>query len=730
MKKLAIALSLICVAQFAFGATVTAPPSLKMNFVVEGDNGVVTGTLTAPDKDNGYQALPVDTKISLRVVRACYTLSESGVEVASFTDVAPGAALTFTDNATPEWQYGYEYTYNAYATVDGAESYAAYAAMKPGIPFAFADKGVTISSEDNGQGGYTVKISALIPDKTSDYPPAPLEIDMTSLNIYRVEGNTETLLSTIDNPVKGETCVYEDKNPVPNVNNRYKLHLESRFGFADRFIETLVGYDLPRGPYPITGEWLENGGYKLSWTAPTEGVNWGNIDPAQTRYNVYRCWGTSDNDRVRIAEAIAETEYVDMGTDMQEPMAVRYTVESLNNLGVGLSNNSSYDFDVLIGPEYALPFEETFDGGPDKVWEYESSSYYAKWDSDEYAELPDGTRVNPQSGSGLECVDFTGYVPAGASATLTSYKIDLSQAETPELSLMYYRSPGTDVTLRITGSAAGHDSEELGLYQVSGEGEAGWTEALIPLIAFRGADQFRFSIQASFTDKAGLAIIDAITVREATISEFSADKHTFAVVKGTAYGVHEVEIKEYTGTKALYKAPEMVTYNDVTYTVVGILKDAYRGNKSLYSVNFPDAIATIGESAFEGCETLAAVSFGTGLRTIESRAFADCSALAQVVFTTTEVPTVAADAFSGIADPCEGKCPEGMEEAYAALEGLAPISFLTGGVSSFPASDESAEVEYFLTDGTRVSSPVAGTPVIVRVRKADGAVSTRIILAK
>lgn len=730
MKKLVIGLSLLCAASGAIGATVPAPPSLQMNFVIEGDAGVVNGTVTAPDKNNEYQALPADTKIDLRIVRSCYAIQESGVEIASFTDVAPGTALTFTDDASPAWKYGYDYTYNAIASIDGEKGYPGYALINPGVPFGFASDAVTIVSEDNGQGGYTVKISALIPDKTSTYPPQPLEIDMTSIDIYRMDGVQETFLGKIDAPAKGETCVFEDKTPVANAKNRYRLHLVSKFGFTDRYIETFVGYDFPRGPYPVSGEWLEDGGYRLFWTAPTEGVNWGTIDPAQTRYNVYRCWGTGPNDRVLIAESISETEFTDYGRDMEEPMAVRYNVEYLNNFGAGMSTDSSYDFNVLIGPEYSIPFEESFDGGADKVWEYASTSYYARWDSADYAELPDGTRVNPASGTGLAFVEFPSYAASGSSATLTSYMIDLSKAETPELSMMYYRTPGTDVTLRITGSAAGIEPADLGLYQISGEGDSGWTEANIPLIAFRGVDKFRFSIEASYTDKKGIAIIDAIAVRDATISEFTADDHVFTVVKGTAYGVHEVEIKEYIGSRALYKAPEMVSYDDVSYTVVGIGKEAYIGNETLVSVNLPKSIVTVGESAFKECPALAAVSFGEGLRSIEAAAFAGCSALAQAVFTASEVPSVALDAFSGIADPCEGKCPAGMEEAYAAVEGLRPISFLTGAVSTLPCDDDALDTEYYLMDGTRIAAPLPGIPVIIRSGKADCSFSTRIIMAK
>ena len=85
----------------------------------------------------------------------------------------------------------------------------------------------------------------------------------------------------------------------------------------------------------MVGEALAEGGYRISWTAPSTGVNYGTINPDETFYNVYRCWGRTEDEREMIASGIKDTEYVDYGTDMEAPRAVMYMVEAANNIGVG-----------------------------------------------------------------------------------------------------------------------------------------------------------------------------------------------------------------------------------------------------------------------------------------------------------------------------------------------------------------------------------------------------------
>lgn len=791
-------------------------PSLSFTFEIEGESGIVQGTVTAPLNDNSWTALPADTRMDVRVVRSCYALSESNVAVVSFEGLAPGESRTFTDTATPAWQYGYQYTYNAFASIDGGEeSYQGFGSMSPGISFSFA-YGTVSSAAKVEDGAFSVDITAIVPDKTNEYPAKPIPVDMTALEFYRLPDGTlqsAELIGQIENPVKGESYTYTDRTPKDNSKNYYLVKAVTKFGMAQVQTEAFVGYDVPQAPYPVSGEFQSDGGYKITWTAPTKGENDGMLDPEQTYYNVYRAWGRGENDREQIATGLKTTEYVDYGTDMTQARAVMYLVESANNIGTGGSQATSYDYDVVIGPAANLPYIETFDGGSDHVWSFDNSSYYAKFYEASEAEYGD-TKVKPAKGTGLVYVDYSySWVSAGSTADMTSYKIDLSKAVCPALSFYVYMIPSGNVTVVAQYAADGEEFADLKTIKISECTEAGWQKFVLPLeLTAEGtanAARIRFHTQTEGNGTAAIfdeiSVIDYLPVGDLSVSydsencsatiswedpsteyavvsayegfvdgasvgtvempwtykaadyktpvqlavkaiygeieapmskpvtisvprpaytEFTIDEHLFLIVEGTAANIHSVIVKEYLGKKPLYKAPEMIKYDDVTYTVVGIGAKAYAGNTDIVSVNLGENIATIGEEAFAGCSSLMSISFGEGLESIGARAFEGCSALATVIFSNPSVPEVGEDAFKGVANPCVGKCPEGCAEAYAAVEGLAPIDFGTSGINGIEAST-AASVEYYDLRGVRIENPLEGTFVIVRSVDNKGTVTVK-----
>lgn len=812
LRVLTSALAVLSMMTVSAQTVVPGSPTMSMTFKIEGDTGKVIGTVTAPVNNNQWTALPADTRIDLRVVRNCYALGEENVPVYSVSDVAPGATCDFTDEAAPAWQYGYEYTYHAYASIDGNEGYQGYGSCKPGVPFAFGNNAVTATPGES-DGSFFVDIAAVIPDKTSNYPPEPLEIDMTALEVYRVTDVSTSameLIGTVPNPEKGSTYHYIDKSPNVNSQNYYYVKCVSRFGFTQLRVVAFVGQDVPSAPYPVTSEMLSDGGCRISWTAPATGVNNGVIDPEKTVYNVYRCWGRTEDTRELIASGLKSTEYVDYGTDMEIPRAVMYMVESANEMGVGDYATSSTSYNVTIGPDYRLPYMETFDGGASKIWTFEKKSYYAGFDVAEYAEYgSDYKRVDPVSGTGLVYVDFSSsWVPAGSSATMTSYRINLADTEAPGLTFQVYMIPGCDVVVKPQVSAEGRDFIDLMTVNVGDAEEAGWKRFYCSLADYAGKNYVNLRFYGGFTSRRGAAIMDeiclvdypavsnvvvsydveactatltwdapsteyaevtgyegfvngesvgavqvpwvfkaedykvsyvmavravygdiigaesspvTISVPRPDITEFTIDEHTFSIVQDTPYGTHEVVIEKYHGKTPLYTAPQLITYDDVTYQVTGIAEGAYKENGSLASVNISNTIREIGVEAFAGCSKLMAVAFGSDLEKIGSCAFAGCSALATVVFVSENVPEVADDAFEGIAGNCVGKCPAGMEKEYGDVKGLSPINFGTDGVGTIRV-DEASVVEYYNMSGLRIDAPVHGEPVVVRLLMPDGTV--------
>ncbi|MDE6109626.1 MAG: hypothetical protein K2F72_05000, partial [Muribaculaceae bacterium] len=319
------------------------------------------------------------------------------------------------------------------------------------------------------------------------------------------------------------------------------------FGSAQTTERCYVGFDVPYAPYPVNAEYCEQG-IRVYWTAPDRGVNWGAIDPSKTVYNVFRCWGYGDNNRELIAENISETEYVDEGTGMTAPLAVRYEVQSANNIGLGESNYSSYDYSLLIGPAYKLPFVETFNDGADIMWAYTNSSYYAKMYLAEEAEYGDGVTVEPHSGSGLIYVNYSEYysIPSGSTNSMTSYKIDLTDAETPALSYWYYAIPDNDVYIDVQLSTDGTEFTSVSKTLIAlGVEEAGWKQVVLPLAAYAGKSAVYVRFVTGFTDHASSAILDDIVLTDyprvgAITAETDTENRTITLTwedPGTEYAV-------------------------------------------------------------------------------------------------------------------------------------------------------------------------------------------------
>ena len=222
--------------------------------------------------------------------------------------------------------------------------------------------------------------------------------------------------------------------------------------------------------------------------------------------------------------------------------------------------------------------------------------------------------------------------------------------------------------------------------------------------------------------EAPLSLPVTVSVPRPPFTEFTIDEHVFSIVTNSL-DVHEIIVKEYLGHTPLYSVPEFITFDGVSYSVIGIGTEAYKGNTDIVSVSMPENIMTIGENAFADCTSLRAVQFGKGLEDIKAGAFKGCSSLASVIFTSETVPAVAEDAFEGIKAGCKGKCPEGMAPEYAAVPGLSTIDFGVSGIAGILA-DPTVQVEYFDMQGRPAAAPAPGQVVIVRATAADGTVTT------
>lgn len=685
LRTLAVLAAVVSVQSAVAAALTPGSPTISMSFEIENNTGKVVGTVTAPVSGSDWQALPADTRMTVKVVRSCYSLGESEVPIVTFGNLAPGEQMQFVDNAAPAWRYGVEYTYTPYAYIDDNRNPYSYgSSLKPGLQFAFGYKAFTVTPAVDGK---SVELTAVVPSTLTDGQPMP--VPFTAVEFYR-DWENPVLVGKVENPEPGATVTLTDTEPNENTTTIYVARAVTDFGYAETTERCFVGFDVPYAPYPVAAEAYQ-GGNRVYWTAPDRGANWGAIDPAETVYNVFRCWGYGENGRELIAENIKETEYVDYGTDMEEPLAVRYEVQAANNIGPGESNYSSYDYPLIIGPAYGLPFAETFDGGTDKVWTYTYTSYYARLYAADEADYGSGTVVEPHTGTGLIYVNYSEFrSPSGTTNSMTSYKIDLSAATTPVLSYWYYAIADNDVYIDVQVSTDGSEFTSISKTLIALDAaEAGWRKVILPLAEYAGKSALWVRFVTGFSDVASSAILDDIVVadyrsvgaidavadseaRTITLSwadpgsEYAPCTGYIGYVDGekvgsvsspwvfeadaydTVYGFRVealydgVEVPLSAQVSASVPAPVITefTSGDYTYEIIAdaaeptVMVKAYTGTRAIVSlperVSHDDVsyvVTGVLEAAFRGNESVASIVLPSTYVSVGVEAFAGCTQL-------------------------------------------------------------------------------------------------------
>ncbi len=76
--------------------------------------------------------------------------------------------------------------------------------------------------------------------------------------------------------------------------------------------------------------------------------------------------------------------------------------------------------------------------------------------------------------------------------------------------------------------------------------------------------------------------------------------------------------------------PDSVTYNEKTYSVTSIGKEAFFRCSGLTSITIPNCVTSIGGYAFEGCSGLTSITIPNSVTSIGSSAFYNCSGLTSV----------------------------------------------------------------------------------------------------
>lgn len=122
-------------------------------------------------------------------------------------------------------------------------------------------------------------------------------------------------------------------------------------------VNVYAGEDIPGAVLEPSLSISPEGWAQISWKAPAEGLNGGNIDPATLKYSVKRV-----QDGKLVAENLSETSFTDKSLDADVLRSVSYAVTASNASG---TSPEAVTNTCLSAGALAIPFSETFETADD-----------------------------------------------------------------------------------------------------------------------------------------------------------------------------------------------------------------------------------------------------------------------------------------------------------------------------------------------------------------------------
>lgn len=214
--------------------------------------------------------------------------------------------------------------------------YIPFSASIDGTPSAVTD--LSIVPDENGACNATLTWV----NPTTLFGGGDLN-DLTSVDIYR---NDQKILSvspaipgetsSATDVIEGETGILAEYKVVP---------VNSKGDGVETKMQVFVGEDLPAAPEDVTIQKTKYDEVRISWTAPTTGINNGWIDLATLKYKV-----TRQPDNKVLAESLESTDYTDK---VEQTGNYTYEITSHTKAGEGQTATSK---EVVLGPVNQLPY--------------------------------------------------------------------------------------------------------------------------------------------------------------------------------------------------------------------------------------------------------------------------------------------------------------------------------------------------------------------------------------
>lgn len=357
----------------------------------------------------------------------------------------------------------------------------------------------TLVVEDAGNPASPLPLSALTVTAAPDFSTsATLAMtlpektitggELLSVTSLAIERNGESLTTLTDNLAPGAEVSWTDAN-APEGEVEYTVYvLCGELRSAPVSASAFVGPLVPQSPANVTlaaGE----GGYTVSWQAPTKSVNDLPLDQSLLSYQVSRKCGDEEAVVLRKVTDLSYTDnYVaDSRVELSYTVAAvygeKYSAESVSNV-------------LKVGP-VALPFAESFAGASPGEMEAEKITGSYTWEAAKSGSSP---TCQPQDSDG-GLVTYRSYnSQTGNSARLITPEIVGSSATNLTLTYWIYKNTSGNnddhVVIEVSKDGADWVTVDGSKCTVKGD-KAGWEEQTLSLQSYvAGATRFRVAVRA------------------------------------------------------------------------------------------------------------------------------------------------------------------------------------------------------------------------------------------
>lgn len=441
--------------------------------------------------------------------------TQNGYSIYQTAEFSPADGCLYWTTVTPEGN-------GALYRVDITDGHAAYlnvfpasegfSAMAPlpltanaGAPGAPTD----IDAHGAADASLRTVISLKAPALTAD--GKTLE-SLESVAIYR--GREAEALHTFIGPKPGEALSFTDENAASGF-NAYRIVATNEAGSSvPVYASAFCGDDFPLAPQKLSVALSGDGVPRLTWTAPTKGVNGLDLRADKITYTVTR--NLSGTEEEIVASGLQKCEYTDAGIPLDKQAYPYYRVRAVSPSGEGLPSAPA---GIYTGPAYELPFAETFAGCVPSTapWISQSLALGGAWELNYISTFP-GT--GPADDDGMlifPCFSLA----EGAEGRIASPLITFADAANPVLTFQFYYlnmesedlifDDGLQVEYSLDRGQT-FEPVENGLY-LQKNANTRWTEVSLPLKAVAGKPDVSIAFRG-ISDGGFNVLLDAIAIKD------------------------------------------------------------------------------------------------------------------------------------------------------------------------------------------------------------------------